>query len=317
MVDWCAVDYTPQLATLVKTPPPGDAWLHEIKYDGYRIGARITKGGITLTSRNGKDWTASFPEVVKAIAALGLKDSLIDGEVAMVRPDGRTSFQDLQHALSGSGPRARLVYFAFDLLRHDGHSLTGMPLEDRKARLHAIIAGDKSGRLRYSDHIIGDGQALLDHARTLGLEGIISKKRGAPHRPGRGTDWTKTKLLRRQEFVVGGYTDQAGSRGVLAALLLGCYDDDGHLQFTGSVGTGFSQKVATDLRQRLDRLARATCPFHTKPDAVQARQARWVTPSLVCEVAFGEWTADGRIRHPSFQGLRTDKAPKDVRLERS
>jgi bifunctional non-homologous end joining protein LigD len=311
------VDYTPQLATVVKTPPAGDAWLHEIKYDGYRIGARVTKDGVTLTSRNGLDWTKSFPEVVKAVGALGLKDSLLDGEVAIVRPDGRTSFQDLQHALSGAGPRAGLVYFAFDLLRHNGKPLTALPLEVRKERLRAVVAKDTSGRLRYSDHIVGDGHALLEHARALGLEGIISKKRQAPHRSGRGTDWTKTKLLRRQEFVIGGYTDQIGSKGVLGALLLGCYDDEGRLLFTGSVGTGFGQKVAADLRRTLESLARQTCPFSSKPDATQAKNAHWVTPSLVCEVAFGEWTADGRIRHPSFQGLRRDKAAKDVRRDAS
>lgn len=311
------MDYTPQLATLVKAPPAGDAWLHEIKFDGYRIGARVTKSGVTLTSRNGKDWTQSFPEVAKAIAALGLRDTLIDGEVAVVRPDGRTSFQDLQHALSGSGARSGLVYFAFDLLRCDGTSLVPLPLEDRKTRLRTVLAPDRSGRLRYSDHIVGDGQALLEHARTLGLEGIVSKRRHTPYRPGRGTDWTKTKLLRRQEFVIGGYTDQVGSKGVLGALLLGCYDEDGQLAFTGSVGTGFSQKVADDLRRRLHGLARRTCPFSAKPDALQARQAHWVTPALACEVTFTEWTADGRIRHPSFQGLRDDKDPKDVRLDRS
>lgn len=310
-----AVDYTPQLATLVKAPPAGDAWLHEIKFDGYRIGARVTKSGVTLTSRNGKDWTASFPEVVKAVAALKLEDALIDGEVAIVRPDGRTSFQDLQHALSGSSSRSGLVYFAFDLLRCNGASLVTLPLEDRKARLREVVARDRTGRLLFSDHIIGDGQALLEHARTLGLEGIVSKRRQAPYRPGRGTDWTKTKLLQRQEFVIGGYTDQAGSKGVLGALLLGCYGDDGQLAFTGSVGTGFSQKVASDLRQRLLGLARRTCPFSLKPEAAQARHAHWVTPSLVCEVAFTEWTSDGRIRHPSFQGLRADKAPRDVRRE--
>ncbi len=286
--------------------------------DGYRIGARVTKAGVTLTSRNGLDWTKSFPEVVKAVDALGLKDSLVDGEVAIIRPDGRTSFQDLQQALSGSGPRAGLIYFTFDLLRHNGRSLATLPLEERKERLRTITAKDTSGRLRYSDHIVGDGHALLEHARALGLEGIISKKRQAPHRPGRGADWTKTKLLRRQEFVIGGFTDQVGSKGVLGALLLGCYDEEGHLFFTGRVGTGFSQKVAADPgRRKLEGPRARPARFGTRPDAAQARNAHWVTPALVCEVAFGEWTADGRIRHPSFQGLRKDKAPKDVRRDAS
>ncbi len=311
------VKYAPQLATLVRMPPSGDAWLHEIKFDGYRIGARVAPGGVTLTSRNGHDWTKAFPEIVTAVAALGLKDSLLDGEVAIVRPDGRTSFQDLQQALAGSGSRAGLVYFVFDLLRLGGRSLAALPLEERKARLREAVSGDTSGRIRYSDHVAGNGAALLGHARALKLEGIVSKRRTAPYRPGRSPDWTKTKLVQRQEFVIGGFTDQTGSTGVLGALLLGCYDEAGHLEFTGSVGTGFSQAVAAELRRRLDGLIRTTCPFRVKPDALQARRARWVTPSLVCEVSFSEWTSDGRIRHPSFQGLRGDKPARDVRRERA
>ena len=321
-------DYVPQLATLVKAPPSGDEWLHEIKYDGYRIGCRIRRGRITLLSRNGKDWTAAFPEIADAAAALDVDDTLLDGEVAMVLPDGRTSFQALQNAASGEGSRSSLVYFVFDLLRLNGERLERLSLEDRKRRLHkllgrrpstslraprASVEGRKE-RIRYSAHVDGNGDSFFAHACKTGLEGIISKRRDQPYRAGRHGDWVKTKCVQRQEFVIGGFTDPEGSRIGIGALLVGYYDGS-RLIFSGKVGTGFTHTLARDLRRKLEQIEDDTCLFHPPPPGRLGRHAHWVKPRLVGEVVFTEWTGDGKIRHPSFQGLRADKKPQEVRRE--
>lgn len=307
-------EYQPQLATLVKEPPSGDEWIHEIKYDGYRIGCRIRNGRATLLSRNGKDWTAAFPEIAEAAAKLGARDALLDGEVALVLPDGRTSFQALQNAFADPAAR-HLVYFVFDLLRLDGKSLEMLSLEERKKRLRALVGRRKAGRIRYSEHVEGQGEAFLRQACGLGLEGIISKRRDLAYRPGRHSGWLKTKCTLRQEFVIGGFTDPEGTRAGIGALLIGYYDRN-RLIFSGKVGTGFTHTLALDLRRRLDAIEQEPCPFDPPPPRSIARHAHWVTPVLVCDVAFTEWTSDGRIRHPSFQGLRTDKSSREVVREK-
>ena len=307
-------DYVPQLATLVAAPPSGDEWLHEIKYDGYRIGCRVRKGAIALYTRNGNDWTRAFPEIVEAVRKLGVEDALLDGEVAVVLPDGRTSFQALQNAAADPASRGTLVYFVFDLLRLEGERLEPIPLEERKARLEKLIGPRKSGRIRYSEHVAGQGQSFFNGACRHGLEGIVSKRRDLPYRPGRHGGWLKTKCVRRQEFVIGGFTDPEGMRAGLGALLIGYYEGE-RLVFCGKVGTGFSHTVAVELRARLDRLEQKTCPFTPPPAGSLGRHAHWVKPALVCEVVFTEWTTDGKIRHPSFQGLRADKKPEDVTRE--
>jgi len=303
------VKYEPQLATLVKTPPSGDEWIHEIKFDGYRIGCHRKGDRVTLTSRNGKDWTAAFPDVVEAVRALDVQEVMLDGEVAAVLPDGRTSFQAMQQR---GGTRATLVYFVFDLLRVDDETLTREPLHGRKARLKQLVGRGQKGRLRYSEHVDGSGDEILAHACTLGLEGIISKRRDLPHMPGRNDAWRKIKCSRRQEFVIGGFTDPQGSRAGIGALLLGYYTPDRQLAFAGRVGTGFSHKLALELREQLDRIAQSTPAFSPAPAGPLARTAHWVKPQLVCEVAFTEWTDEGQLRHPSFQGLRRDKKPAEV-----
>jgi bifunctional non-homologous end joining protein LigD len=308
-------DYSPQLATLVKEPPAGDGWLHEIKYDGYRIGCRIRAGRVTLISRNGKDWTAAFPEIAAAAAALPTKDALIDGEVAIVLADGRTSFQMLQNAAQGDKSAGTLIYFVFDLLRLDGENVAREPLVERKARLRALVGRRKASRIRYADHVMGSGREFFEQAQHLGLEGIISKRTSEPYRPGRHGEWLKTKCVLEQEFVVGGFTDPEGARAGIGALLIGCYQA-GKLVFSGRVGTGFSQKFALELRKRLNSIAQKSCPFEPPPEGPLARSAHWVKPQLVCVVAFTEWTSDGKIRHPAFKGLRADKTPKEVRRER-
>jgi len=312
-----ASDYRPQLATLVKEAPDGAEWLHEIKYDGYRIGCRIRAGRVALYTRNGNDWTASFPEIAEAARALSVDDALIDGEVAVVLPDGRTSFQALQNVFSAEteAARAPLVYFVFDLLRLNGERLDMLPLEARKARLASLVGRrKKGGRLRYSEHVEGNGEAFFKQACSLKLEGIISKRRDQPHRPGRHGDWLKTKCTHRQEFVIGGFTDPEGARVGIGALLVGYYDD-GKLVFAGKVGTGFTQKSSLDLRRTLEAIEQSDPPFVKRPEGWLGRNAHWVKPKLVGEVEFTEWTGDGKIRHPSFQGLRRDKPATEAKKE--
>jgi bifunctional non-homologous end joining protein LigD len=307
-------DYVPQLATLVDKPPSGDEWLHEIKYDGYRIGARVRKGRVSLYTRNGNDWTAAFPEIADVVGKLALDDALIDGEVAVVLPDGRTSFQALQNTGAGHN-RGTLVYFVFDVLRLDGRNLESLPLEERKAMLKKLVGGRSTGRIRFSEHIEGNGEPFFAEACRAGLEGIVSKRRDQPYRAGRHGGWVKTKCVQRQEFVIGGFTDPEGMRAGIGALLIGYYEG-GRLVFCGKVGTGFTHKLALELRARLERIEQKMCPFSPPPAGWLGRNAHWVTPDLVCEVVFTEWTTDGKIRHPSFQGLRADKNPKEITREK-
>jgi len=311
------VRYEPQLATLVADAPDGDSWLHEIKYDGYRIGCVVRRGKAQLISRNGNDWSERFAEVAAAAAALPVTSAQLDGEVAVLMPNGVTSFQALQNAL---GARERsLVYFAFDLHELDGEDLRRHPLEERKAALRGVIeraAARADSTIRYSDHVVGQGPRFFAEACRTGLEGIVAKRRSEPHRGGRTTGWLKIKCVRRQELVIGGFTEPEGTRAGLGALLLGAYDDDGALTYAGKVGTGFTQKTATALRKRLDQIEREECPFEPRPEARLVKNAHWVQPTLVAEVAFAEWTADGRIRHSSFQGLREDRSAREVRRER-
>ena len=304
-------DYYPKLATLVKTPPSGDQWIHEIKYDGYRIGCVIEKGRVRLISRNGKDWTEVFPEIAEAARKLKADEALIDGEVAMVLPDGKTSFEALQQAAAGSASHAPLVYFVFDLLRLGRDRIERLPLEERKARLRNLVGGRQTGRIRYAEHIEGRGDTLFEHASRLGLEGIVSKRRDLPYQPGRHDSWRKTKVMQRQTFVIGGFTDPEGTRAGIGALLVGYYEGS-RLVFSGRVGTGFSHAFAVDLRRRLDQVAQRECPFDPAPGGPE-RHAHWVKPALSCDVTFVERTDDGRLRHPSFQGLRSDVKPKDVK----
>jgi len=298
-----------QLAQLVDEAPDGPEWIHEQKFDGYRIVADKQGTKVRLYSRRFNDWTAEFPTIVEAVAKLSCERALLDGEVAAVLPDGRTSFQALQNAFSGGG--ANLAYFVFDLLRVDGDDLTALPLVERKARLHKLL-GKKPRVLRYSDHVEGSGKKFFELACKQGLEGIISKRRDSKYTGGRGGAWLKTKCLLRQELVIAGYTDPEGARNHIGSLLVGYYDH-GKLVYAGKVGTGFTQKLLVELKALVDPLVTTKCPFASEPPRAWTGPGRhWVQPKLVGEVAFSEWTADGRLRHPSFQGLRRDKAATDV-----
>lgn len=306
-----------QTATLVSAPPEGDDWLHELKFDGYRILARVEGGRAVLVSRNGKDWTARFPLVANAVAALPVEKAIFDGEVAVVEADGITSFQALQNWMSGA-VTGTLAYFVFDLPYLDGYDLSASPLEARKDALERIVpAASAGGTLRFSQHVVGSGAAFFEEARRHKLEGIISKRRDSPYHSGRGRDWLKVKALLEQEFVVGGFTDPDGGRPGVGALLLGAHDEKGNLVSAGRVGTGFTEATLIDLRRRLDRLAQKTSPFAGKVPGGTGRDVHWVKPELVVQVAFSEWTNDGRLRHPSFKGVREDKPAADVVRERA
>ena len=282
-----------------------------MKFDGYRILARLQDGRAHLWSRNGKDWTAHFPAVAAAVEALPVQTALLDGEVAIVLPNGMTSFQALQNALAGQD-QGQLAYFLFDLVHLEGYSLARAALEERKSLLKDLLGPPAAGSpLRYSDHVTGSGAEFYEQACGLGLEGIVSKRRDAPYEPTRSRWWLKVKCLKRQEFVIGGFTDPAGSRVGLGALLLGVYDKDGRLEFAGKVGTGFTAKVLDDLYKKVAAREQRESPF-AQAKIPGITRAHWVKPELVGEVAFTDWTSDGRLRHPSFQGLRADKSPKDV-----
>ena len=307
-----AVDYAPQLATLVEGPPEGDDWLHELKYDGYRLGCGIARTGVELTSRRGNDWTRELPEIAAAARELSVREALVDGEVCVVLDDGRTSFQSLQRALAG-GSRHGLSYFCFDLLQLDGRDLRRGPLERRKEELRRVLEGAPA-ILRYADHWIGRGRQVFQKACSLGFEGIVSKRRSAPYQAGRGGGWLKSKCIVRQEFVVGGFTLATGDPDRIGALLVG-YWEGSRLVFAGKVGTGYTRALARELRARLAPLERRECPFDPPPPGWLRRNAHWVRPELVAEVTFTEWTEGGQIRHPSFKGLREDKPVREVTRE--
>ena len=300
----------PQLATLVDKPPAGDEWLHELKFDGYRLLGHFENGQVRFWTRNQNDWTAKFPAIGKALKALRLKTVILDGEVVALDASGRASFQRLQQSIN-KGASAGLLYHVFDLIYIEGYSLVKTPLLERKRVLAELLEplGDK-GLLRYSDHIEGNGEQFLKEACKLGLEGIVSKRGDSVYEFTRSRNWLKVKCLRRQEFVIAGYT--LSDKGIpFSSLILGVYDR-GKLIYAGRAGTGFSNQMRVDLKKMLDRIARKDRPFAVIPKDPGLRRAVWTEPKLVGEVAFSEWTDEGIIRHPSFQGLRQDKKPADV-----
>jgi bifunctional non-homologous end joining protein LigD len=307
-------DYDPQKALLVESPPVGDRWLHEVKLDGFRMGLFIARRGVHIISRRGTRFTAAYPEIAHAATQLAATSAIIDGEVVVLDKRGRSNFQLLQQL---GDSRTGLAYVAFDLLALDGDDLTPLPLEERKRRLKRLL-GRRRGVIRYHAHLDAPGDQVFARACRAGAEGIISKCRDAPYRTGARTpDWQKIKCIKRQEFVVGGFTDPEGARVGVGALLIGYYEDRA-FRFAGKVGTGagWNNVFGRTLRTQLDALEVDVAPFDPAPRGALAKRAHWVRPMLVAEVQFGEWTDDGKIRHPSLQGFRTDKRPKDVVRER-
>lgn len=296
--------FTPQLATLVDRAPEGD-WQYEIKFDGYRMLARIRDGEVRLFTRNGNDWTDRLPRQVKALQALKLKDSWLDGEVVSLNGDGLPDFQALQNAFD-IGRSLDIVYYLFDAPFLDGQDQRKKPLEERRVALKSALSGSRSKLLRFSEAFAANQRDIFESACDLALEGVIGKRVGSPYVSSRNTDWIKLKCRLRQEFVIVGYTRPQGSRSGFGALLLAVNDNAG-LVYAGRVGTGFDQAALKNIYAQLTPLERKTSPLEKPLTSTQARGVHWVEPKLVGEVNFAEWTREGVVRQASFIALRTDK----------
>jgi bifunctional non-homologous end joining protein LigD len=301
----------PQLATLVDEPPEGPGWTYELKFDGYRIVARVEGDDVRLFTRNGNDWSARLKALREELRALGFGSAWLDGEIVVLDDKGLPDFQKLQQAFdtSSRAGRAGITYFVFDLPYYDGHDLRRVPLHERRALLERLMASRSSDIVRFSQSFEGEGRQLLEGACKSGLEGLVGKRAQSGYTSTRSTSWIKLKCTRRQEFVICGYSDPKGSRAGFGSLLLGVNDREGHLRYAGNVGTGFGDADLRELKAKLAAHETAKPPFHETPRGVKGH---WVKPRLVCEVAFTEWTSDGRIRHPTFRGLRSDKDPEAI-----
>jgi bifunctional non-homologous end joining protein LigD len=311
---------TPMAAHTVAKLPEGSEWLYELKLDGYR--ALLIKHGkqIQIRSRNDKDLTRMYPTVTAAGLRLKAEQVVLDGEIVALDTAGRPSFQALQHR--GAHPKHQVVFYAFDMLHLDGKDLTGEPLTQRRARLPEIVG--ENATLRLSQELPGSAAEIVKAVRGAGLEGVVAKRTDSTYQPGeRSTDWVKLKLERQQEFVIGGYRP-AGASGV-DALLVGYYEGR-NLRFAGKVRAGFVPHIRRELLGKLKPLHVARCPFTNLPDAVTGRwgggitadqmsEMQWTRPKLVAQIRFVEWTAESRLRHAAFLGLRTDKVAKDVTRE--
>lgn len=302
----------PQLAKLVDAVPTGPDWLFEMKYDGYRCLAAVAGDAVRLYTRNGQDWTQQFGALVEPLRQLSIQSALIDGEICALDKRGRTDFSTLKSALADG---SRLEFFAFDLLESDGKDLTELPLLERKQRLSKLLQTTiRHGPVQYSEHVREHGDAVLAALCRDGHEGVIAKRAEAPYRGERNGDWLKIKCVKRQEFVIGGWSPSSKRSG-FASLLLGAWDGK-NLLYRGRVGTGFSQDDVEQLSTILRVNERQSSPFVATPDAI-ARTAHWTEPKLVAEIAYAELTGDGVLRHPSFIGLRNDKPAREVTMEKA
>ena len=290
----------PQLAELHDTAPDNPAYVHEAKFDGYRLQARIDHGEVQLLTRKALDWADKFKPVADALSRLPADTALIDGEV-VVEKNGVSDFSSLQDALKNK--KDSFVYYAFDLLHLDGTNLRDEPLTERKAALKQLLknASDNS-IIRYSDHFAIPGSEMMQHARELQIEGVISKRHDAPYRSGRSDDWIKAKVHAEQEFAIVGYKDATHLKGAIGALVLGYYKN-GKLTYAGRSGTGYTVQVARDLWKKLQPLRRDTPAFGKVPEEERGRKGIWVEPKLVAEVEFNSFTAQGHVRHAAFKGL--------------
>jgi bifunctional non-homologous end joining protein LigD len=294
--------------------PKGATWLHEVKYDGYRIIARKAGDDVTLFSRSGLDWTVRFPAIAEAMLTLPCETALLDGEVAFVLPSGITDFKSLQEHIDSPHPAIR--YFVFDLLWLDGKDLRKKTLKERRAALARLMSAKGiSNYLVYADYVEGSGPEFFAQAEAHGLEGIMSKRADRPYISGRGRDWLKIKCKQGEEFVIGGYSRSDVRGKPFSSLLLGTFDD-GKLIYSGKVGTGFNARNSAELAEKFSSIERARSPFEEVP-AAERKDAVWLEPKLVAQVEFAERTRDGRLRHPSFKGLREDKPAREVHGEKA
>ncbi|REE18799.1 bifunctional non-homologous end joining protein LigD [Paraburkholderia sp. BL27I4N3] len=307
--------FKPQLATLVDAAPPGDEWSYEIKFDGYRVLARIDRdakaGGVKVFTRAGNDWTAKFSKQVKAFEQLGIESAWLDGEAVVLDQNGVPNFQALQNAFDANRPQDIIVYL-FDIPFLNGYDLRGVPLEQRRAILRALLEDVDDSVLRFSNNFDFSAEDLLRSACDMALEGIIGKRRDSGYLSGRSSTWIKLKCRRRQEFVIGGYSEPSGSRAAFGALLLGVYDSKGKLNYAGRVGTGFDAALLRSVKKELDAHATQRMPFAAAPRERSRTPVHWVEPVLVAECNFAEWTSDGIVRQASFVSLRNDKPARQI-----
>jgi bifunctional non-homologous end joining protein LigD len=313
----------PMLATAGELPSTAAeaAWAFEMKWDGVRAVVYLDHGDLRVLTRNDREVSATYPELRELATALGTRRLVLDGEIVAFDERGRPSFGELQSRMHVQTPsrtllqRTPICYLAFDLLYADGRSLLGSTYDDRRAALDELgLAGE---RWAVPPAFDGHGAEAMRVSEAQGLEGVLAKRRDSTYQPGRRSPhWVKVKHQRMQEVVLGGWSPGAGRReGGIGSLLLGVPDDDGRLVYAGHVGTGFTERALADLQSRLRPLERGTSPFADELPRAHAKGAHWVSPRLVGEVVFSEWTRDGRMRHPSWRGLRPDKAPEDVRRE--
>ena len=306
----------PQLATLVESAPQGE-WRYEIKFDGYRIMARIDDGSVKLITRNGHDWTSKMPRQAEALASLGLESAWLDGEVIVANEDGVPDFQALQNAFD-SGRSGNIVFYAFDMPYLNGMDLRDVPLEQRRAALAEVMERSEDDVLRYSEAFDESADTMLNSACQMRLEGLIGKLAGSPYVSRRSSTWIKLKCKHRQEFVVVGYTEPKGSRSAFGALLLGLHDSDsGELRFAGKVGTGFNETTLRSIYSQLKPLETKKSALVNPPTGFEAKGVHWLKPELLAEVAYAEITKDGSVRHAVFHGLRNDKPAKAITEERA
>lgn len=316
---------SPQLATLATGVPPLGDWVYEMKFDGYRLLARVERGRARLFTRNGHDWSDKMPGLVAQVEALGLKSGWLDGEIVVIGEQGAPSFNALQNAFDRARTGA-IRYYLFDLPFADGQDLRALPLRERRARLAALIGEAPPEQIHFSVELQADAATALKAACQLKLEGVIAKRADSPYTSTRSDTWLKLKCSQRQEFVIAGFTDRKGDPDArqIGSLLLGVHDEQGRLVFVGSVGTGWSSAAAAELKAKLAPLVQKKPPFDEGTPERSGRWARrpsapprWVQPVLVAEVSFAEWTPDRQLRHASFEGLRMDKPARAITREQA